>query len=97
QLLAFDDPAGVGNGLTAAVFAPAAAGLPSPFSGNPTGHAAADQTTGTEPGIPIAAVAPTATTGSGVRLDGGLVVPLTAGTNRNSWTVRLGAPSDLIM
>jgi hypothetical protein len=30
QLIAFDDPVGVGNGLTAAVFAPAATALPSP-------------------------------------------------------------------
>ena len=48
-----------------AVFAPAASALPSPFSGVPAAHAAADQHEGAAPGVAVAEVAPGAATGSG--------------------------------
>ena len=94
QLIGFDTPSGVGLGLTATVFAAPAAGLPSPFSGNPVAHGAADQDP--DVGIPVAAVAPAAVSGSGLRLDGGLVVPTDAGTAADSWTLRVVAPADLV-
>ena len=94
QLIGFDTPSGVGSGLTATVFAAPAAGLPSPFSGNPVAHGAADQDP--DVGIPVAAVAPAAVSGSGLRLDGGLVVPTDAGTAADSWTLRVVAPADLV-
>jgi RHS repeat-associated protein len=96
QDIGFDDPTGVGHGLTAAAFAPAPTGLPSPFSGNPTGHTAADQGPPAAPGIPVATVAPAATTGSGVRFDGGLLVSTDEGTTPNSWTFEVNAPPDLV-
>jgi RHS repeat-associated protein len=94
QRIGFDDPAALGHGLTAAVFAPAGAGLPSPFSGNPVAHVAADQSAGAIPGIPITGVAAGAAAGSGVRFDGGLVVPTDQGTS--PWTLQVEAPPDLI-
>ena len=93
QLIGFDDPAGVGNGLTVAQFAPASAGLPSPFSGNPVAHSAADQT---ESGIPMASVTAGAASGSGVRFDGGVVVPVSAGSSTDPWTVTVEVPDDLV-
>ena len=44
----------------------------------------------------MAAVAPAATTGSGVRFDGGLVVPTDEGTTADSWTFAVNAPPDLV-
>jgi RHS repeat-associated protein len=96
QEIGFDDPTGVGMGLTATTFAPAAPGSSSPFSGNPIARSAADQGPDAAPGIPVATVAPAATTGSGVRLDGGLLVSTDEGTTPDSWTLEVNAPPDLI-